>query len=99
MKKTLQELTILDNFLFGAVMSDSENCRLLLERILEINIDHVEVVTEKEFRYHPEYKGVRLDVYVKDEKGTRFDVEIQVKLTPIGRRSRYYHSQIDMGLS
>ena len=29
-RKTLQELTLKDNFLFGAVMVDPENCRLLL---------------------------------------------------------------------
>lgn len=27
MKKTLQDLTIKDNFMFGAVMTDPENCR------------------------------------------------------------------------
>ena len=27
--KTLQELTIKDNFMFGAVMLEEENCRLL----------------------------------------------------------------------
>ena len=95
-KKTLQELTITDGFLFGAVMLDPENCRLLLERILEIPIDHVEVITEKNIIYHPEYKGVRLDVYAKDKKGTQFDVEMQIEKTPAGRRSRYYHSQMDM---
>ena len=95
-KKTLQELTITDGFLFVAVMLDPENCRLLLERILEISIDHVEVITEKNIIYHPEYKGVRLDVYAKDDKGTRFDVEMQVEKTPVGKRSRYYHSQMDM---
>ena len=28
-RKTLQELTIKDNFMFGAVMLEEENCRLL----------------------------------------------------------------------
>lgn len=41
-RKTLQELTIMDGFLFGAVMMDPENCRLLLERILEIPISRVD---------------------------------------------------------
>lgn len=31
MKKTLQDLTIRDDFLFGAVMAEEENCRRLLE--------------------------------------------------------------------
>lgn len=45
----------------------------------------------------PEYKGVRLDVYVKDEKQTRYNVEMQVEKKPaLGKRSRYYQSQMDM---
>lgn len=34
MKKTLQDLTIKDNFMFGAVMTDPENCKGLLELLL-----------------------------------------------------------------
>jgi len=98
-RKTLQDLTIRDNFMFGAVMSDEENCRLLLERILEIPIGRVEVERERSITYHPVYKGVRLDVYAKDEKQTRYNIEMQVlKESEPGKRSRYYHSQIDMEL-
>ena len=78
-KKQLKELTIKDNFMFGAVMMDEENCKGLLERVLEIEIDHVEISREKSIVYHPEYKGVRLDVYAKDEKQTRYNVEMQVQ--------------------
>ena len=66
-KHRLKELTIKDNFMFGAVMMDENNCKGLLERVLEIPIDRVEVSQEKSIVYHPEYKGVRLDVYAKDE--------------------------------
>lgn len=97
-RKTLQELTIMDGFLFGAVMSDPENCRLLLERVLEIPIARVDVIQEKSLVYHPEYKGIRLDVFAKDETGTRFDVEVQIRNTPVTKRSRYYHSQMDMDM-
>lgn len=57
--KTLQELTIRDNFMFGAVMSEEENCRRFLELALEISIARVEIIKEKSISYHPEYKGVR----------------------------------------
>ena len=67
-RKTLQELTIMDGFLFGAVMMDPENCRILLERILEIPIARVDVIQEKSLVYHPEYKGIRMDVFAKDEE-------------------------------
>ena len=47
--------------------------------------------------YHPEYKGVRLDIYAKDEKHTHYNVEMQARRqADLGKRSRYYHSQIDM---
>ena len=96
-KKQLKELTIKDNFMFGAVMMDEGNCKGLLERVLQIPIDRVEIRKEKSIVYHPEYKGVRLDVYVKDEKQTRYNVEMQVEKKPaLGKRSRYYQSQMDM---
>ena len=59
----------------------------------------MEISTEKNIVYHPEYKGVRLDVYAKDEKNTRYNIEMQVLKQPaLGRRSRYYQSQMDMEL-
>ncbi len=85
--------------MFAAVMSDEENCKGFLERALSIKIAHVEISTEKSIVYHPEYKGVRLDVYAKDGNNTRYNVEMQVLKQPaLGRRSRYYQSQMDMEL-
>lgn len=96
-RKTLQELTIKDNFMFGAVMAEEENCRRFLELALEMPIERVEMIKEKSLSYHPEYKGVRLDIYAKDWKNTRYNVEMQVKkTTDLGKRSSFYHSQMDM---
>ena len=96
-KQRLKELTIKDNFMFGAVMMDEDNCKGLLERVLELPIERVEISKEKSIVYHPEYKGVRLDVYAKDESQTRYNVEMQVEKKPaLGKRSRYYQSQMDM---
>ncbi len=98
-KKILQELTIKNNFMFGAVMCDENNCRRLLEMILRFPIDRVEISKEKTIVYHPEYKGVRLDIYAKDANNTRYNVEMQsVQQNMLGKRTRYYHSQIDMEL-
>ena len=97
MKKTLSELTIKDNFVFGAVMCEEANCRRLLEMVLDFPIERIEVNKEKSIVYHPEYKGVRLDVYAKDEKRTHYNVEMQaIKEPALGKRARYYHSHIDM---
>lgn len=98
-KRTLQELTIGNNFMFGAVMCDEKNCKGLLEMVIGTPIDRIEVSKEKSMVYHPEYKGVRLDVYAKDEKNTHYNIEMQmIKNTALGKRSRYYQSQIDMEL-
>ena len=66
-----------------------------MERCLEI--ERVEVDKEKSIVYNPEFKGVRLDIYAKDETNTHYNVEIQVLQKPaIEKRARYYHGQIDM---
>ena len=99
MNTLLKNLTIKNNFMFAAVMSDEENCKGFLERALPIKVDHVEISTEKSIVYHLEYKGVRLDVYAKDGNNTRYNVEMQVLKQPaLGRRSRYYQSHMDMDL-
>ena len=96
-KKTLQELTFKDNFMFGAVLLDPENCKGLLERTLGVEIERVEVDKEKSIVFNPEYKGVRLEAYAKDANNTRYNVEMQILQTPaLQKRARYYHSQIDM---
>ncbi len=95
----LEKLTMKDNFMFGAVMADPENCRPFLEMVLGIRIKKLTVSTEKSLVYHPEYKGVRLDVEASDEKNTCYNVEMQVIQKPyLERRARYYHGQIDMEL-
>src|SRR5699024_3173348 len=65
-----QKLTIKDSFMFAAVMSDEEQCRRLLEISLDMEILSVRVITEKTFSYHPDYHGVRLDVFAV-ENGTQ----------------------------
>ena len=47
MKKTLQELTIKDPFMFAAIMSDEERCKEFLSIVLKKEILKVTVVTEK----------------------------------------------------
>ena len=96
-RKILQNLTIIDNFLFGAVMQVEENCKGFLEMVLGFPINHVVVSKEKSVIYHPEYRGVRLDIYAEDENHTHYNVEMQVqKKKALGKRSRYYHSQMVM---
>lgn len=98
-KRTIQDLTIRDNFMFAAVMQDADNCRQFLEMTLGFAIEKVVVDAEKSIIYHPEYRSVRLDVYARDGCNTRYNVEMQVlSHSNLPKRSRYYHSQIDMEL-
>ena len=97
--KRLQDLTIKYNFMFCAVMSEEENCTRFLEMVLGFSISRIDVSYERNMVYHPEYKGIRLDVYAKDQNNKRYNVEMQVKRdVALVKRSRYYHSQMDMEL-
>lgn len=98
-KRRLQDLTIKDNFMFCAVMSEEENCIGFLEMVLGFPIAKIDVSYERNMVYHPEYKGIRLDVYAKDEANKHYNVEMQVRReNSIEKRARYYHSQMDMEL-
>jgi predicted transposase/invertase (TIGR01784 family) len=100
MNKTLKELNLEDDFLFAKVMSDKEICKELLEEILEIKIEKVEIIEEqKTIDLLLESKGIRLDVYVKDEKNTIYNVEMQRgKHRNLPKRLRYYQGSIDLDL-
>ena len=98
-KKTLEELTLKDNFMFCAVMTMEENCRSFLEICLGFPIGNLEVDREKSMIWHPEYKSIRLDVYAKDDENRRYNVEMQVASRPdLASRKRYYQSQMDREL-
>ena len=62
----------------GAVMSQEENCREFLEMVLGFRVERVHVIREKSLIYHPENRGVRLDVYAKDKENKHYNVEMQL---------------------
>jgi predicted transposase/invertase (TIGR01784 family) len=98
--KNLKELNLEDDFLFAKVMSDKKICKELLEKILEIEIEKIELVEEqKTIDLLIESKGIRLDVYVKDENNTIYNVEMQRgKHKNLAKRIRYYQGSIDLDL-
>ena len=78
MIKTLKELNLEDDFLFAKVMSDKEICKEFLEKLLELEIEKIEMPeNQKTIDLLLESKGIRLDIYVKDEKNTVYNVEMQ----------------------
>lgn len=96
--KAFQNLTIRNNFMFTQVMLMGDNCKTFLEMVLGFPIDHVVVNYEKPFIHHPEFHGIRLDIYAKDENNTHYNVEMQVVQEHIEKRIRYYHGEMDRTL-
>ncbi len=96
--KALEELTITDDFMFGAVMSDPEYCKPLLEMVLGVKIRKIEYPeAQKSISERFSSKSIRLDVYVADEAGTVYDVEIQTEAKKgLPKRTRYYQGIIDL---
>lgn len=100
-KTDWEELGISNDFLFGKIMRNPELCKELLQRILpELDIDRIEYPeTQKSIQPDVDARSVRLDVYVKDDKNTVYDIEMQVTDTKeLPKRSRYYQSMIDLQL-
>lgn len=100
-KTDWEELGISNDFLFGKIMRNPELCRELLNRILpDLEIDHIEYQqTQKSIQPDVDARSVRFDVYVKDDKNTVYDIEMQVTDTKeLPKRSRYYQSMIDLQL-
>ncbi len=95
----LSELPLHNDFMFGQVMHSEEICRLFLEALLGVEIGRIEFIDrQKDFTDSYEYHGIRLDVYLKDETGTVFTVEIQAdRRDDLPKRVRFYQSGIDRG--
>ena len=101
LQKKYQELTFTDDFMFGKVLvNNPEICRRLLEVLLEIKIKKISFPErQKTIEILGDSKGIRLDVYVDDENGTVYNIEMQTKVKKeLPKRSRYYQGMIDMNL-
>ena len=100
MVKKLKELNLEDDFLFAKVMTDKDICKEFLEKLLEIEIQRIEMPeNQKTIDLLLESKGIRLDIYVKDENNTVYNVEMQRgKNRNIPKRLRYYQGNIDLDL-
>ena len=95
-RKSFDELTFADDVMFQKVMQDPQLSAELVERLLGVRVKQVEY-PELEKAIEPYYtsKGVRLDVYLKDEDRA-IDVELQsYPQKALGKRMRYYQSMVD----
>ncbi|MBQ5470804.1 MAG: Rpn family recombination-promoting nuclease/putative transposase [Treponema sp.] len=94
--KKFEDLEFSDDYMFKKVMMDEEICKGVIERLLHVQVDHLDY-PEVEKQLNPYYgtKGIRLDVYVKDSDRI-FDLEIQsYKENALGERTRFYQSLLD----
>ena len=98
--KRLEELEIWDDFMFGAVMSNKELCKHLLEIILQKKIRDIRYTElQKTIDLQYDAKSIRLDVYVEDDLDSVYNIEIQTtdeKNLP--KRSRFYQGMIDLNI-
>ncbi len=94
-----EKLGISNDFLFGKVMQDAKLCKELLQIIFpNMKIDHIEYpVLQKTINMDADAKSVRLDVYIVDNKGTVYDIEMQMADTKeLPKRTRYYQAMMDL---
>lgn len=98
--KPMEEMTLMDHFMFEEVMENPENTKLMLDIILEDDITLKDLPqTEKELRRQPKKRLARLDIWTKDIKDTIYDTELQNQKIPnLAKRTRYYQAMIDCKL-
>lgn len=96
----LEELNLVDKFLFDEVMDDRDCYQALISIILENEIELLsKPQTEKELRISPQLRQVRLDVVSIDQDKNLYQTEMQKENTGnLIKRSRYYQSQLDVSL-
>lgn len=99
-EEKFQKLQFRDDFLFCKILFENPDiAKDLLEMILNIKIKKVIPQKQKAIEITAEARGVRLDVYLDDEQGTVYDLEMQTtKKTDLPKRTRYYQGMIDLNL-
>ena len=100
MKKTLDELTLMDDYMFAQVMRNTKYLKILLEFILDIKIAKITLMEpQKSEKEGYNSKGVRLDLYVEDENGVIYNVEVQTYTEDyLSKRMRFYQSVLDISI-
>lgn len=106
--KPLQELNLIDSFLFGASTEKIQDAefiaKLIIERATNQKVDKISVVSEKELTgIDIHHHGIRMDLYVEAYENQRlakvYDIEPN-KYNPaeLPMRSRYCQSLTDVKL-
>ena len=85
-----------NDLVFSIVMRDERIARLVIEAVTERKVGRIEYHnTQQEERGSAVTRGVRMDVYLEDER-TAYDVEMQAShQADLGMRYRFYQSMMD----
>ena len=76
-QKPFDDLTISDDFMFCKVMEYEPICREFLEMLFSAKIDKITYLSSQNtVTANSGAKTVRLDVLVKDESGTSYNIEM-----------------------
>ena len=97
MKPELKLSQIIDDVMFENVMKDPDTCKLLIEAILpNLQISEIEVHTQTRIKDNRDNRSSILDVWVKDDLGRQYDLEMQLgQKGSMDLRARYYLSRLD----
>ena len=107
--KPLEEMNVIDDFLFTEIMADEKNglevCRMILSCVLRREVKNIRFTAQKTVPGVSESShGIRMDVYVTEENRgdiNVYDVEPDKqssKKASLPKRSRYYGDLIDIQL-
>ena len=110
-RKQLQDMNLLDDFLFNALISNEEFgetfARYLLETILGRPLKRITIQTQRPvYPTFPEEHGIRVDAYIEEDHGEAsgdiiYDLEPDTGAAEkafLPRRARYYHVMNDSKL-
>ena len=110
-RRKLEELNLLDDFLFGTILNDpkfgKKFAQILLKIILKRELEDLKIVPQKVFYgSNTDKHGARLDVYLEAYLAEKSDRETVIDVEPdknskrkyvenLPKRTRFYHAVID----
>ena len=97
-RKPFEDLSIADDFMFCKVMEHEPICKEFLEMLFSVKIKKITYLSsQNSITTNSGAKTVRLDVLVKNEAGTSYDIEMQVaNQNNLPKRMRYYQAALDI---
>ena len=98
LEKKWQEATIKRDVIFTKVFGENKKLTLELLQIIlpKLKIEEIiDIIPEDREKENIVYRGVRFDVYVKDENSRMYDIEMQVvNHHDLGKRIAYYQNKL-----